>query len=199
MSSQSDHGGNPTFTGLMVFRRGQCLQDGPILPRSSHGGGGFYLDHERPWAQEFADGLTERYRREGGSVYEPLRVRVEVLGQGTDEILMARPGVIVREDPFCRMIRAFSSLWPDKSADMMWTTGMQEETGGWGLTIFPDTGGPPLVQIDIEASVKDAVELLGHELAHVAAGPDAEHGPEWQAAFDRIHVKYHELLEQNHD
>ncbi len=41
-----------------------------------------------------------------------------------------------------------------------------------------------------ELRVADAVEILAHELAHVAVGSDEEHGKAWEEAFDAIHNEF---------
>ena len=74
---------------------------------------------------------------------------------------------------------------------------LRDETNGtaYGLTIFPDDGGTPIVCISAEAPISAAPELLAHELAHVATPEDTEHGESWSAASEAIFKKYNELLE----
>ena len=60
----------------------------------------------------------------------------------------------------------------------------------YGMTFFPDNGSDPIIQLDCNLSVKDAVEVLAHELAHVIAGIDKNHGKEWEDIFSEIHELY---------
>lgn len=64
---------------------------------------------------------------------------------------------------------------------------------GFGSTTFPDDG-IPLIDINPELTVCNAVEILAHELAHVIAGADAEHGRQWNSVFDEINERYNGLM-----
>ena len=95
-------------------------------------------------------------------------------------------------DMFSIIFKAFKNLYPDKKCECQWEPEkMTDENGNdvLGLTTFADDGR---VFVDISASLKvvDAVEILAHELAHVAVGSDVEHGKEWEDAFDSIHKEY---------
>lgn len=82
---------------------------------------------------------------------------------------------------------------------MVWTEKLRDDEGGvvYGITTFPaDENEVPLVEISAELTVQDAVEILAHELAHVAAGIDAGHGEAWEKAFHRIHQEYLDRLEE---
>ena len=41
--------------------------------------------------------------------------------------------------------------------------------------------------------IENATEIFAHELAHVAVGYDAGHGPEWDTAFDAILDEYNRI------
>lgn len=58
-----------------------------------------------------------------------------------------------------------------------------------GFTFFPDDG-EPLIVINSDISCYAAIEIISHEVAHVAAGYDAGHGELWQAEFDKLHDAY---------
>lgn len=68
-----------------------------------------------------------------------------------------------------------------------------------GQAHFPDDDGTPSIQIDIDCPIRHAVEVLGHELAHVAAPHDENHGPDWEAAFAAIHEEYCALVGRGED
>ena len=89
---------------------------------------------------------------------------------------------------------AFKNLYPEKSAECEWVPELEPSEDGhevFGVTTFSDDS--VFVEISAKLPVVDAVEILAHELAHVAAGSDADHGPEWEAAFDAIFDEYNRL------
>lgn len=100
-------------------------------------------------------------------------------------------------DPFARVFAAFDALYPDRACSCVWTVDLcdDKDVPVYGETIFPEDCGEPLVRISAEMPVVGAVEVLAHELAHVAVGPEAGHGEAWEEAFDAIHRKYMEMIE----
>ena len=57
-----------------------------------------------------------------------------------------------------------------------------------GETFFPDDGSTPVISINgrLKRGVQGTLDILAHELAHVAAGTEAEHGPEWKKAYGEM-------------
>lgn len=99
--------------------------------------------------------------------------------------------IIFENDPFQAVISAVHALYPDAVAAVQWVEGLHAEQGAWGCTEFDALPpGVALISLDASMPVSAAVEVLAHELAHVIAGPDAEHGPEWEQAFSAIHAEY---------
>lgn len=102
-------------------------------------------------------------------------------------------------DPFALVWRAFKTLWPDSECSIEWNGSISDENGEpvCGVTaFFPDS--IPEVSINPSLEVWDAVEILAHELAHVAAGIDNGHGEEWEAAFDKIQDEYQRIITEEH-
>jgi len=100
-------------------------------------------------------------------------------------------------DPFRIVLQAFEELYPDKFAYIQYDHTLDYDKNEFGYTEFPENGdGYPLVGINPKLSVQDAVEVLAHELAHVAAGYSSGHGAEWEEAFDKIHHKYNEIFSE---
>ena len=64
-----------------------------------------------------------------------------------------------------------------------------------GITIFYEDE-TPIVAISAELAIKDAAEVFGHELAHVAAGEGVGHGEEWEEAFENIRKEYQRIGEE---
>lgn len=72
---------------------------------------------------------------------------------------------------------------------------MTDENGNsaCGVTTFPEDGSPPVVEVSGEIPIAAGVEVLAHELAHVATPEDQTHGDAWRAAFDRIFEEYNRI------
>lgn len=65
----------------------------------------------------------------------------------------------------------------------------------YGLTDFADDGSVA-VFVKPSLEVADAVEVLAHELAHVAVGVEHDHDEVWQEAFDKIFEEYNRIGSQ---
>lgn len=99
-------------------------------------------------------------------------------------------------DPFAMVWQAYRNLWPGCPAPAVEWCHIDEnddETGGaLGYTVFTDEGEIG-VFISCDLKVMDAVEILAHELAHVAVGAAEDHGEKWEAAFDAIFQEYNRI------
>ena len=74
-------------------------------------------------------------------------------------------------DPFAMVWQAFKNLYPGKDCEVQWQPGIQDDglsEQGYGFTEFCEDGSI-LVAVDANLRVSNAVEVLAHELAHVAA------------------------------
>lgn len=105
-------------------------------------------------------------------------------------------GLPFLNDPPAIVARAFRELYPKAEYIAQLVPDLRDETGAtvYGETLFPDDGSTPVISISAEAPISAAPELLAHELAHVVAGKDAGHGPEWEAVEEAIFQKYNEIL-----
>ena len=93
-------------------------------------------------------------------------------------------------NPLDTVIDAFNALYPAKECAVRWVPEVQGDN--MGATHFADDG-TVTVQIGYELPLGDAIETLGHELAHVAVGWRAGHGKRWRAALESLRLKYIEL------
>ena len=94
--------------------------------------------------------------------------------------------------------KAFKNQYPGKGCEVQWQPGIQDDElseQGYGFTEFHDDGSI-LVVVDANLQVSNAVEVLAHELAHVAVGIENEHGAAWETAFDAIFQEYGRIAEE---
>lgn len=94
--------------------------------------------------------------------------------------------VRVNFDPLALLIACFEKLWPGKVCEVNYAGDVGDKLG---ITSFSD-GEDPVVVISHAVPMGRAADILAHELAHVAAGEQAEHGSEWAAAYDKLHAEY---------
>ena len=101
-------------------------------------------------------------------------------------------------DPMAIAYEAFKNLCPDKDCICQWQPDMPKDENGneiYGITTFEDDG-KVYVEVSSELKVFDATEVFAHELAHVAVGKEAEHGKDWQDAFDAIYNEYTRIIDR---
>ena len=94
----------------------------------------------------------------------------------------------------CRSTRRY----PDKDCEVYWEPQIRNEEDGtpvYGLTDFADDGSVA-VFVKPSLEVADAVEILAHELAHVAVGVEHSHDETWHEAFDKIFEEYNRIGSQ---
>lgn len=100
-----------------------------------------------------------------------------------------------QNDMFAIVWSAFKKLYPDKDCEVYWEPRIRNEEDGtpvYGLTDFSEDGSIA-VFVKPSLEVGDAVEVLAHELAHVAAGLEHDHDEVWKEAFDRIFEEYNRI------
>lgn len=99
-------------------------------------------------------------------------------------------------DPFAMVWQAYRNLYPGRpcpSVEWCHIDDADPETGkAWGYTVFTDDG-EIAVFVSCDIKVQDAVEILAHELAHVAVGAEEDHGEKWEAAFEAIFQEYNRI------
>lgn len=103
-----------------------------------------------------------------------------------------------KNDPFALVWAAFKRLYPDKECVCEWVPGTGKDEDGhdaYGLTTFTNDGRV-VVMVTTDLPINDAVEILAHELAHVEAEYDADHGERWKAAFDAIFDEYFKVAKE---
>ena len=93
-------------------------------------------------------------------------------------------------NPIDLLLSAFEKEYPD-AAKKINIIAFGEVNEGFAVTVFSDDGRADIilsteVENGAEITFSIATELLAHELAHVIAGAEAEHGEEWEKHFDRL-------------
>lgn len=107
--------------------------------------------------------------------------------------------ISIHHNPLSMVVEVANELWPDLNATVFWVSKINEEAetdaGPAGVTYYSeDECKPNEIAIRADLPIDGATEVLAHEIAHVVAGPNAKHGPEWRAAFDRLHSAYVERV-----
>lgn len=102
-------------------------------------------------------------------------------------------------DMFAIVRQAFQNLYPGFAISVCWSLNIPQPEKGHvcGVTSFcTDDNGGTVVLIDIDPTLRvvDAVEVFAHELAHVVAGEQEDHGDKWAAAYDAIHAEYDRIM-----
>lgn len=97
-------------------------------------------------------------------------------------------------NPFTTVLDSARALWPDLDCEVVFAERIENEDGSehacYGMTEFPDDGSRVTVVVSAAIPLTGVVEVLCHELAHVATPEDHDHGPAWQAAFEAIHAEW---------
>lgn len=100
-------------------------------------------------------------------------------------------------DPFVVVAQAFAELWPNAPfPHIQIVEGLHStDDAKWAETLVLSDDDGILVSIDVKAPVFAAVELLAHELAHVACEhlglrSEDDHGPHWEECFAALHEKF---------
>lgn len=111
----------------------------------------------------------------------------------------------ILNNPFETVLEATRQLFPDKSAfvifdpDLKYRKFLWIKLGHCGETLFPDDGSVPIVRVSSQIPFEAMIEVLAHELAHVAVGVGNGHNSIWKRAFDDIHSCYEEIMESKID
>lgn len=98
-------------------------------------------------------------------------------------------------DPFVIVMQAFRNLYPSHEFTVDWSYIDEKDDDGkpvYGFTSF-NRDGTIEVFVSCSITVSDAVEILAHELAHVAVGVNEDHGEIWEAAFEAIFQEYNRI------
>lgn len=95
-------------------------------------------------------------------------------------------------NPLADIVRCFKKLYPHLSVEISVQPVPPELKGQ--CSFGSDDHPTPLVAIDPSLPYVGCVDVLAHELAHVAAGENAGHGPDWEAAYAAIHNEYHAFV-----
>lgn len=100
-------------------------------------------------------------------------------------------------DPFVVVAQAFAKLWPNAPFPRVQIVEGLHNTDDakWAETLVLNDDGEILISIDVKAPMHGAVELLAHELAHVACEylglrSEDDHGPHWEECFAAIYEKF---------
>lgn len=102
----------------------------------------------------------------------------------------------IMNDPLDDIILAALLVYPKIKAEIYYDPSMSLEKNEFGATFFPDDGFTPIVYLNPYLQMAQLPEILAHELAHIEAGYDAQHGPRWEEAFSKIQERYLWVIKQ---
>lgn len=94
--------------------------------------------------------------------------------------------MIIMNNPIDMLLEVMDKHYPDLKVDIYFG---EQETNGvdkLGVTIFPDDGSRPVIEVNPDIPLAHIAEIIAHELAHVIAGVEAGHGEEWESEFENI-------------
>ena len=102
--------------------------------------------------------------------------------------------MIFVNDPFEMLDEAFQNLHPEKEYKACIEPELENKKGNTvhGFTQFNDDE-TPIIAISAELTIKDAVEIFAHELAHVATGKGVGHGEKWEQEYEKIFREYNRI------
>jgi Zn-dependent peptidase ImmA (M78 family) len=92
-------------------------------------------------------------------------------------------------NPFDLVIQATNNLYPNTKCVIQFNPEMSMSEKEYGVTIFPEDNSIPIIEVNANLSVSNAVEILAHEISHVVAGKEADHNDKWEQIFDAINVE----------
>ena len=97
-------------------------------------------------------------------------------------------------NPMADVVRCFRKLYPHCSADISVQPVPPNLKGQ--CSFGGDDHPTPLIEIDPSLPYAGCIDVLAHELAHVAAGESAGHSPEWEKAYASIHDEYFAFVQR---
>jgi hypothetical protein len=105
--------------------------------------------------------------------------------------------VVIKQNLFQRVVDIFNEMHPGINGEIQWVQGMKSDADAWGETFFPDDGSTPVISIDAEIPVSAAIEIIAHELSHLAAGVDAGHSEAWEKEFEEIFQRWDKMSKES--
>ena len=104
--------------------------------------------------------------------------------------------MIIMNNPIDMLQEVMDKHYPDLKVDIYFG---EQETDGihrLGVTIFPDDGSRPVIEVNPDIPLAHIAEIIAHELAHVIVGIEAGHGEVWEAEFENISTLFFEEFQK---
>lgn len=105
-------------------------------------------------------------------------------------------------NPFNFALSVVSEAYPDLDFELCFAYLDDEDIptsryqGPWGCAEFGTEGAQDSIVIDPRLPINAFAEILMHEVAHLVAGPDAEHSEKWDEIFMQLNNKYNDMFEK---
>ena len=104
---------------------------------------------------------------------------------------------IIFHNPFKDIIEAAKKIYPDLEVEIDFDYIIGNKKPPYGVTTFPDNENIqsiPQILISPYLSLKDSLEILMHELAHVITGSEYDHNALWEEILEKINDEYHKII-----
>lgn len=103
--------------------------------------------------------------------------------------------MVILNNPLDMVEEAFQNLYPECRYKAYIDLDLKDDDGKevFGITVFPSDSSEPTILISADLRLRDSIEILAHELAHVAAGVEAKHSERWEIAFQKIFDEYNRI------
>lgn len=105
-------------------------------------------------------------------------------------------GVHFLNDPIGLLKNVFEKQYPKKSCTVLFCENLYEDEQVYGRTEFSKEGA--VVWLDVTIPYRGLLDVLAHELAHVAE-PEDDHGKNWEAAFSALNREWVKRMSELND
>ncbi len=88
-------------------------------------------------------------------------------------------------NPIHVLVNQCSKMFPQIKAEIYF----DDELDSLGKTVIPEDGSTPIIYINAKNNIKQCLDVIAHEIAHILE-PDDEHGIKWEKAYDYINKEW---------
>jgi hypothetical protein len=105
--------------------------------------------------------------------------------------------IITFEEPLNYILDAFRNLYTvNRDILICFSDEFGDDEPPYGQTCEVDDENLYVISISAFLPMLHCLEILAHELAHIAAGLDHEHDIKWEECFSSIQLEYNKILDK---